>query len=430
MSDGLDITHGGAISVDPDAMRAVAEGMRGLGPGLIGAMDSIRRAYRILVDAPGLSAGIDTVALWASVDAVDALHGECLDAAEGTALMADAFELVELRAQREALTVADTAAADALHARIAALEGSEQPVSEMATYLVAGWKGERFDGLDGQFDLSGLLGPDGLAPVFAGAAMLGAFGGLGVVRGGTILGGTVGQVTVTPIRTASVAAPPASLADAFRRFPSAEGAQLRIERYTMADGSHRFVVYTKGTQSPLFGGANPFDMKSNVELYTKQQADSYQGTLDALSAAGARPGDQVDVYAHSQGGMTAAHLAMQSEFDVKVQVTAGSPVQPTLSDDQLLIQLRHTDDLVNALAGGGSPEGTGSPDSFTASRVGDPVRLPHDLMLKTHMIETYIETAEMVDASGDVRLHAIEDSWRELAEAVEIESTEYRVARE
>jgi hypothetical protein len=61
--------------------------------------------------------------------------------------------------------------------------------------------------------------------------------------------------------------------------------------------------------------------------------------------------------------------------------------------------------------------------------VGDPLWHPHDLLLESHMLETYIETAEMVDASGDVRLQPIEDSLAELATAVEIESTEYRADR-
>ncbi|KDA05246.1 hypothetical protein DC31_03455 [Microbacterium sp. CH12i] len=429
MSDDVNITHGGAISVDPDALRAVANGMNLVAVKFTDAVSAIGNAYRIIVDEPGFSDRIDTVALWASSQRTGQLHDECQLAAENTLLMADVFELVELKAQLAALAVQDAAGADALTARIAELEASDERLSIMADYLVGGWEQGRFKGLDEQFDLAGVLGPWGLAPIIAAAATLGVVGGLGVVRQGTKLGGTADPVAVTPLKTSNPITPPASLADAFRRFPSSDGAQLKVERYTMADGTNRFALYMKGTQSGYYGSGNPLDMKSNLELYTNQQSASYQATIEALEAAGAQPGDQVDVYAHSQSGMIAAHLSMESEFDVKVQVTAGSPVTPTLDGDQLLIQLGHTDDAVRSLAGGGSPGGTGSPDSFVATREGSPGKQLEDVTLDAHMLDTYIETAEMVDASGDVRLHAIEENWRELADAVEIESTEYRVDR-
>jgi hypothetical protein len=132
------------------------------------------------------------------------------------------------------------------------------------------------------------------------------------------------------------------------------------------------------------------------------------------------------VYAHSQSAMNAAYLSSQSEFDVTVQVTAGSPVHPTVGEDQLLIELRHTDDFVSSFAGGGSPGGTGSPDSLVVTRDGD----PYDALLPAHLMESYTETAEMVDASGDVRLEAWLDKARALDEAVAIESTEYVARRE
>src|SRR5690606_41610677 len=97
--------------------------------------------------------------------------------------------------------------------------------------------------------------------------------------------------------------------------------------YAMPDGRKRSMLCAKGKQTVGFGGSDPWDMKSNKELYTGERSASYQATLDALVASGAKPGDGVDVYAHSQAGMIAAHLSMESEFDVRVQVTAGSPVE-------------------------------------------------------------------------------------------------------
>lgn len=429
MSDDLNIMYGGVIAVDPDALRAVANDMSRLAPRLSDAASSIRTAHGVIINEPGFSSRVDTVALWASSQRADALYEECQSAATNTLLMADAYELVDLRAQLAALAIQDAAGADALTAQIAELEASDERLPVMADYLVGGWEEGRYEGLDEQLNLAGILGRWGLAPLLAATAALGTVGGMGVVRPGTKLSGTADPVAVTPVKTSNPVAPPANLAASLRRIPTSGGAQLKIERYSMPDGSNRFMLYARGTQSGYFGAGNPFDMKSNLELYTKQQSASYQATLDALEAAGAQPGDRVDAYAHSQSGMIAAHLSMESEFDVKVQVTAGSPVQPTLNDDQLLIQLGHTDDPVRALAGGGSPNGTGADDSFVATREGSPGQQWEDVTLDAHMLDTYIETAEMVDQSGDVRMQAVEESWRELMDAVEIESTEYRVDR-
>lgn len=430
MSDEVDITHGGAIAVDSGALGMVAAAMSVVTRSLADAADAIRRAYGCIIDAPALTAKIDTVALWASAQRIDVLHDECRSAASNTLLMADVYEVVELRAQLDALAVQDSAQAFTLQARITQLQAGDPRVAEMEQWLIAGWKEGRFEGLDQQFDGSAFTGAVNMGGVFALAAAVGARG-FGRLPPNATLSGTAGAVSVAPVATASPLTPPTSLADAFRRFPSTDGAQLKVEKYTMPDGSNRFVLYAKGTQPAWpWEGDEPMDLGANWELYTGEEASSYQATVEALELAGAEPGDRVDVFAHSQAAMNAAYLSTQSEFDVKLQVTAGSPVHPTLNDDQLLIELRHTDDLVSALAGGGGPGGSGSPDSFVASRVADPSAGVQDLALKPHWLGSYIETAELVDASGDVRLGALENNWRELLDAVTIESTEYIATRE
>lgn len=421
---GLNIDHGGAISVDPEALRDVASRMDGLATRFGEARSAIVRAHGLIVGTPDFSERVDTVALWASGERANELRAECEEAVIGTLLMADVYEYVELRAQADALALSDSAAADDLLLRAERLAASDDRIPQLAAMLIAGWEGDRFDGMDSQFTAGGLL-----TPFFSGAAALGALGRLGTIRPGMTLSGRADAVTVTPVKTSTPIAPPTSLADSFRRLPSAPGAQIRIEKYTFDGGGTKYVAYLKGTQSPTFGGSEPWDMRSNIELYGGQTSASYQATLDALHAAGARSGDEVDIVAHSQSGMIAAHLAMESEFDVQVQITAGSPVEPTLGEDQTLVQLRHTDDLVSALAGGGSPGGTGSADSFTVSRVGDPINGPQDAVAITHWMESYIDTAEMADASGDPRVEALDEFWAGLDEAETIEATEYHAVR-
>ena len=68
-------------------------------------------------------------------------------------------------------------------------------------------------------------------------------------------------------------------------------------------------------------------------------------------------------------------------------------------------------------------------DSCTASRVGDPHGGIQDLKLQTHGLETYVATAEMVDASDDPRAEAVDEYWEELGEAVEVERIEFHAER-
>lgn len=423
MSAGIDIGYGGAISVDPEALRDVAARMTGLGGDLGDASSAIRTAHRLIVDTPGLSEHVDTVALWASGDAAEKMRSDCESAVSGTRLMADVYEYTDLKAEADALALSDRAAADALHLRMEALAAGDPRVVDMSTMLVQGWEDARFEGLDGQFL------PGGLGALFGVGGIVGANAGLGKIWPGMRLAPFFHRVEVCPVKTSSPAGAPTSISDAFRRMPQTDGAQVAVEKYTMADGTAKYVAYLKGTQSVGFGGEQPWDMQSNTELYSGKTSASYQATLDALEAAGARPGDEVDVVAHSQSGMIAAHLSMESEFDVHVQITAGSPVEPTVGDDQILVQFRHTDDVVSSLSGGGSPGASGAPGSFTVTREGDPGPGLQDMLLDTHMLDTYIETAELAEESGDPRVESLDGFWSGLNEAVDIERTEYQAER-
>lgn len=419
-----DISYGGAISVDPEALRDVAARAVVLRAAYDEARSAIGRAYRRVVDTAGLSSFVDIGALWRSAEKVERLIGDCDDIVVGTRLMADVYEYVELKAEAEALAIADQAAADRLFLRMEQLAASDDRIVDMAAMLTSGWEGDRFEGLDRQFDAGGFL-----APFFAGAALLGANGPLGTVPRGATLSGRADSVTVIPVRTSAPVNPPDGLADALRRMPTAEGSQVAVEKLTNPDGSVRYVAYLKGTQSGLAGGSEPWDMKSNFELYSGQKSASFQATVDALAAAGASLGDRVDVVAHSQAGMIAAYLEGEGGFDVGVQITAGSPVSPLVGGDEVLIQLRHSDDVVSSLAGGGSPGGSGAPGSFTATRE-DVTGLPVVDAIDPHLLESYEDLATEVDGSGDSRVAALDDYWRELGEATSIERTEFHAERD
>ncbi|MFS0853571.1 hypothetical protein [Microbacterium sp. 179-I 3D4 NHS] len=424
MSDDLEIRYGGAISVDTEVLRDVGRKVASVAHSLSDAWGKASTAHTLLSFSSACRDWPSLPTLGVAVMHVEGLREDLESTAAAVLLMADAYEVVELRAQATALATEDSAAAAELLRRADRIAASDERIETIVDGLVEEWDSGRFEGLDDQFDGNGAW-----EHLFFTGVVLGRLSGRGVVRPGAPFTGVADPVSVREVATSRPSGPPGSLPEALSRFAKSEGAQVRVERYAMPDGTSRFVTYVKGTQSALYGGAEPWDMKSNAEMYMGQRSASHQATVNALQAAGAKPGDRVDIVAHSQAGMIAAELAMNSPFEVGAQITAGSPVEPTLDDDQLLVQLRHSDDIVSSLAQGGSPGGTGSPDSFTATDVGDPAPGIQDLWLKTHTLESYIETAEEVEASGDPRLDALADLWDELGTAEEIVATEYHAER-
>ena len=71
---GLTIDHGGAIAVDPDALRDVARRIEGVASRYDDARSALLRAHRVILDTPGFSAQVDTVELWSSGQRLARLH--------------------------------------------------------------------------------------------------------------------------------------------------------------------------------------------------------------------------------------------------------------------------------------------------------------------------------------------------------------------
>lgn len=248
-------------------------------------------------------------------------------------------------------------------------------------------------------------------------------------RGATSRPPTGGHTAVVRVPPAGPAIAPQSLVAVTERMPGAGDSRVRVERYTMPDGSRQFAVYVAGTQSLALGGDDPWDNASNAELYAGRMSDSYAATEAALQAAGAREGDVVHAFGHSQGAMIAGHLALESDYDVRTLVSLGSPVEADVGDATLSVALRHADDPVAGLAGGGHGEGVGAPGSFVAERVADPDAGPDDARIPAHRLTAYAETAALVDASTDPRVDALRAVFAGLERAEAVEVTEYAATR-
>ncbi len=430
--DQLDIRGGGAVAVDTETLRAAAT-----------------RYAVVASDLEEIARAVGSAALRAFEVARTALHAtyavetarrrilSAADAATGIAASlhdaAAVYEIVELRAERAAAAAGDTAALARIDVRLDVLSRDHPDAARRATTDVAQHQ---------------LLWPSGLSLQAPGAVWwlapgmhslavpmawtiqrALAAGGAGTVPRSARLTGPTTGVVVTALPSATSSTPPASLADAAARVPGDGAARIRVERYTMPDGSRQFAVYVAGTRTVAKGSGDPFDMTSNVELYTGERSASYDATVAALRQAGAEPGDVVHAFGHSQGAMIASRLALEGGFDTRTLVTFGSPVEADVGPGTLSVGVRHSDDPVAALATGGHAGGVGAPGSFIAERTADPLPGVHDLRMPAHGIDEYTRTAALLDGSTDARMGAVRAVFAELGGAASVEVTEYAAMR-
>lgn len=442
MGSEIEIIGGGAVAVDTITLRhtasrflAASDELQALGARL-GALQNMLLSERAHA--------------WEAASAASALGTRLNQTFHGAQRIAGAlreaaaiYELVELNAEHRAAVLAGDAVAasrldaarEALMTRhpgaIEAAVGAEFERSVMWPSDLVRQSTETGVALGSELD-------ERWAVYLGAAAGLGAIGlgatagvgGFGRIGAGERLISRGDAVTIAPVPSAAVGGgAPAGLAAVAQRMPGPGGAQVRVEAYTMPDGARQFAVYVAGTRSMGAGGRDPWDNLSNGQLYAGRSSASYEATVAALDAAGARPGDVVHAFGHSQGAMITAHLALDGGYDVRTHVTFGSPVEADVGSGTLSVAVRHTDDPVTALAGGGHVTPVGAPGSFVAEREADPASGVHDVRLSVHLMPAYAETAELVDRSDDPRVDALHTALAELSDAIEVEVTEYVATR-
>jgi hypothetical protein len=442
VSDDLEILGGGAVAVDTATLRETAGRFITAQCDLaqlnqrLGALQNMLFVRRDVA----WEAGSAAYELWAAI-------GEAMKDAEHIAdqlrTAAGIYELVELNAQhRAAFFAGDSASADRIELQrrelMAEYPGIWDEAQGFEAERIIMWPSELTrQATELGFAAGEEVGERG--PIIGGVAgglsalalaVTAGVTGQGLLGRGTRLTGASPRVAIAPVAPQSRATTaPRSLADAAARIPDNGASRIRVERYAMPDGSRQFVVYVSGTQSMAVGGRDPWDNRSNAELYARTTSASFVATEQALEAAGARPGDVVHAFGHSQGAMIAAHLALEGDYDTRTLVSLGSPVEADVAPGTLSIGIRHTDDPVAALAGGGHLAPVGDPGSFVAERSYDPTTGLHDLQLAAHGLNGYVETARMIDASGDPRVAAVSDVFAQLGDAKSVEVAEYSARR-
>lgn len=136
-----------------------------------------------------------------------------------------------------------------------------------------------------------------------------------------------------------------------------------IRRYDGAGNVVGYIVQIPGTQTwgPVRGD-NPVDLTSNLLLEagqsTQTQALVMEALRQAMAADGYTPGQDglppVMVGGHSQGGITAAAIASnpdyQEDFNITSVYTAGSPIARfDLPEDVSVLSLEYEEDVVPKL---------------------------------------------------------------------------------
>lgn len=160
---------------------------------------------------------------------------------------------------------------------------------------------------------------------------------------------------------------PASAADLVRRSDAVSHGDVEeghgtvsILRTTHEDGTTSWVVLVPGTRVWSAGTSDPQDLLTNFEALSGAPTDMSSAVVTAMREAGVGSEDEVAIYGHSQGAMTAAGIAadpaVNEQFTVTTLLTAGGPTAGAdLPSSVNALHLENTGDAVPALDAAPTP---------------------------------------------------------------------------
>lgn len=248
--------------------------------------------------------------------------------------------------------------------------------------------------------LTRLLGDDQLEVFGASASVA---GGLYLLRSTGV--GSSTPITVKTVGELKPVQPPRGYDDAVSRIPrSVLGIpQILIEQYPGPDGPVWY-VYVGGTVDwSMAPEGEPFDMSSNLQAVGQVASGSREAVEAAMRKAGIQPGDTVQAFGHSQGGLVLAQVAAAGASGINGVTTFGSPsgqVPVTVST----MAFEHLDDLVVSLGGTSADQ---SDQRLVVERQAYLNRdIPAGEILPAHQMEAYADSAALADASEDPRVTA------------------------
>lgn len=205
-----------------------------------------------------------------------------------------------------------------------------------------------------------------------------------------------------------VAGVAAAVADLYPEEGNVPPGTIRIDRITAPDGSTSWLVLVPGTQGDL-ASANPLDWVGNPGAMAGQLTAATSMVVQAMRQAGIRPGQQVVVAGHSQGGLVAYNAANQvDDLDVTGIVALGAPTGHLVAPEGTeVLNVQHVEDPVPGLDNAADPvsENVTVVERQLTTSISPDAAATSDWQA-SHGTDLYEQTGTLIDASTD---GAIED---------------------
>ena len=157
--------------------------------------------------------------------------------------------------------------------------------------------------------------------------------------------------------------------NALKKGPARPTGVVGILRTDHADGHRSWTVLVPGTTDWDGGDSNPQDMLTNLEAVAGMPTDMETAVVTAMRQAGIAPDEEVALYGHSQGAITAANLAADpavlERYNVTTLLTAGGPVAGAAVPAS--VHALHLENAGDAVPGTDGADNPSSPTRMTVT---------------------------------------------------------------